>query len=375
MKRRTPGTPDGDQSPAAARPARADVVVIGDGIIGLSTALAVARAGGTSCIIGHPVPGSASVASAGLLAPSVGPADRVARDVMTIARDQYPPLIRWLAERTGIDVPLNRRGIIELPSHDWDRTTGTSNHTGSAASLEPGVLRSLEPMLAAATGSVLHPLDGFVDNVRLLEAMREATRCEWGVDAVDGRAARIERGGKGWSVFTEDGRQHSATTVVIAAGAWSPLVAGVPRALRVEPVRGQMLQLGGNHLEHAVAGPDAYVLPRGDTTIVGSTLERVGFDYGVTEPAIARLRAAAITMVPALETAPIVGVWAGLRPMTPDGLPIIGTDPEVPSLIYACGHGKNGILLAPLTGECVAAMAAGRRPPVDISLFSVLRFG
>ena len=79
-------------------------------------------------------------------------------------------------------------------------------------------------------------------------------------------------------------------------------------------------------------------------------------------------------MVPALAEARVVDSWAGLRPVTPDGLPIIGADPDVPSLIYACGHGKNGILLAPITGECVAAIAGGTSLPVDLDLFSAARF-
>ena len=91
-----------------------DVIVIGDGIIGLSVALAVARAGGTTCIIGLPARGAASHASAGLLAPSIGPGDAVVRGVMTTARDRYPDFVHWLAERTGIDVPLNRDGIVEI---------------------------------------------------------------------------------------------------------------------------------------------------------------------------------------------------------------------------------------------------------------------
>ena len=378
MSRRSSGPtrgPSHSTPRSPSRPAGTDVLVIGDGVIGLSTALAVARAGGTVCVIGRAAPGSASAASAGLLAPSIGPATPAARRVMTIARDRYPELVHWLAERTGIDVPLNRRGIIELADRDWDAPTRKGGRKVTASALDPDALRSLEPDLLPAAGALLHKDDGFVDNVRLLEAMREAARCEWSVDVVDGRASRVEQAANGWTVFTEDGRQHAATKIVLAAGAWSPLVVGMPRPVPVEPVRGQMLKLGGCHLEHAVTSPDAYVVPRGETTVVGSTLERVGFDNGTTKPAIERLRAAAVALVPDLATAPVVQVWAGLRPMTPDGLPIIGADPERPSLIYACGHGKNGILLAPLTGECVAAIAAETKPPVDLDLFSPSRFG
>jgi glycine oxidase len=348
-----------------------DTLIIGDGIIGLSSALAIARAGGTSCIIGYHADGSASRASAGLLAPSIGSAPIEVRRIMVAARDLYPELVHWLAERTGIDVPLNRRGIIQLtPPAEG---ASPSNEPASSA-LETEGIRALEPSLSTAASGVLHHGDGFVDNVRLVEAMREAVRCEWSIEVVSGRAARIEPRDGGWSVFTEDGRRHSSKTVILAAGAWSALVAGVPRPVRVVPVRGQMLSLAGGRLGHAIAGPEVYLVPRGDATIVGSTFEYVGFDSHTTETAIERLRDEARAMVPELAEAAIVDAWAGLRPVTPDGLPIIGQDPDVPSLIYACGHGKNGILLAPITGECVAALAGGTSTPMDLDPFSVARF-
>jgi glycine oxidase len=204
--------------------------------------------------------------------------------------------------------------------------------------------------------------------------MRETARCEWAIDVIHARAARVVCGRDGCSIVTEDGREHVGGAVVVAAGAWSPLVDGLPRALHVEPVRGQMLRLHGTPLRHAVSGPDAYVVPRGDSTLVGSTLERVGFDSTTTPSSLARLRAAAVALCPTLAEGGVVDAWAGLRPMTPDGLPLIGQDPEYPWLVYACGHGKNGILLAPLTGECVAALVAGSVPPVDLAPFSVSRF-
>lgn len=367
MSRERPDPSPSRDPTTESRPTVTDTLIIGDGIVGLSSALAIARAGGTSCIIGYHAEGSASRASAGLLAPSIGSAAPEARRIMVAARDRYPELVHWLAERTGIDVPLNRRGIIQVaPPAEGAR---------EAPALEKDAVRTLEPSLASAASGVLHPSDGFVDNVRLLEAMREAVRCEWSIEVVNGRAARVEPRDGGWWVFTEDGRRHSSRTVILAAGAWSALVAGVPRPVRVVPVRGQMLSLAGGRLEHAIAGPEVYLVPRGDTTIVGSTFEYVGFDSHTTETAIERLRGEACAMVPDLADARIADSWAGLRPVTPDGLPIIGPDPEIPSLIYACGHGKNGILLAPITGECVAALAGGTSAPIDLDLFSVARFG
>lgn len=344
-----------------------DALILGDGIIGLATALSFARKGGTCRILGRTVPGAASAASAGLLAPSIGVADPSVRAFMKASRDRYPDWVHWLAERTGIEVTLNRSGIIEL------EPPGRTNAGSLADSLDVDALRTLEPAIAPSEAT-LHRDDGFVDNVRLLAALREAVRCEWSIEVVDGRAAIIQPEVGECVVTTEDGRSQRGSTVVLAAGAWTALIAGVPRPIPVEPVRGQMLRLRGCPLSHAVSSPDAYLVPRGEFTLVGSTLERVGFDVSTTTAALAHLREAATSVIPSLGQAEVESSWSGLRPMTPDGLPVIGRDPDMPSLVYACGHGKNGILLAPLSADCIAAVVAGESPPMDLTRFSVERF-
>jgi glycine/D-amino acid oxidase-like deaminating enzyme len=343
-----------------------DVLIIGDGVIGLMTALAIARRGGTCRVVGRPVTGAASMASAGLLAPSIGNAEPAARAFMRNARDRYPAWIHWLAERTGVDVTLNRLGIVELAAAD--------NETAEdARPLDRDTLHQLEPAIAAGEAR-LHPDDGYVDNVRLMSALREAVRCEWSIDHAEGRVARIAAGVDGCAVTTEDGRTQGAENIVLATGAWTALIVDTPRPLPIEPVRGQMLQLCGCPLSHAVSAPDAYLVPRGESVLVGSTLERVGFDSTTTPSALEHLRVAAGAVIPSLLQAEVQNAWAGLRPMTPDGLPILGRDPDVPSVIYACGHGKNGILLAPITAECIAAIVSREPPPADISSFDVQRF-
>jgi glycine oxidase len=288
---------------------------------------------------------------------------------MRASRDRFPGWVHWLSERTGVEVPLNRAGIIEIGSD----LSGAND--ADAERIDARMIQSLEPSLRPGDQGILHHEDGCVDNVRLLAALREAVRCEWAIDAVEGRVAGLEPGLEGCRVVTEDGRIQRGRTVVLAAGAWSALIAGAPRPIPVEPVRGQMVQLRGCPLSHVVSSPDAYLVPRGESTLVGSTLERVGFDSTTTTTALDRLRAAAAAVVPSFAGAPMEKGWAGLRPMTPDGLPVIGRDPDLPSVVYACGHGKNGILLAPITAECVAAMVAGSPPPLDISRFDVQRFG
>jgi len=344
-----------------------DVIVVGDGVIGLACALAIARAGGTCRVLGQTERGAASAASGGLLAPSIGSADADFRAFMRSSRDRYPTWVRWLAERTGIDITLSRAGIIELVNDDRQSPS-------SANSLDSAALHSIEPQLAWSGAARMHGDDGFVDNVRLLAALNEAVRCEWSIDSGDGRVASIQPGANGCSVSTEDGRTQLARTVVIAAGAWSALIAGLPRPIPVEPVRGQMLLLHGCPISHAISAPDAYLVPRGVGTLVGSTLERVGFDSTTTTGGKERLRTAAVTALPSLADAEVNGFWAGLRPMTPDSLPLLGRDPDLRSVIYACGHGKNGILLAPITAEVVAALAADSSAPYDISRYSIERF-
>ena len=347
----------------------ADVLVIGDGVIGLATAIAIARTGGTCRVLGRGTPGAASSASAGLLAPSIGDAEPQFRSFMSASRDRYPAWLHWLAQRTGIEVTLDRSGIIEVGTE-----TIASSRVGIER-LDASVLKKLEPALTNYSSALLYHDDGYVDNVSLLAALREAARCEWSIDVVEGRVAAIQPGMDSCTATMEDGRAQHGRAVVLAAGAWIPLLVGAPRPVPVEPVRGQMLRLQGAPLSHAVSAGDVYLVPRGDSTLVGSTLERVGFDCTTTVAALERLRLAAVAAVPSLGDAPVHSSWAGLRPMTPDARPIIGRDPDLPSVFYACGHGKNGILLAPITAECVASLIAGEAPPIDISAYDIQRFG
>ena len=128
-------------------------------------------------------------------------------------------------------------------------------------------------------------------------------------------------------------------------------------------------------LRHVVMLGTGYAIPRGDgRTILGVADDNAGFDTRHTDAGVATIRTLAAAILPSLGSAPMLNTWAGLRPMTRDGLPIIGPDPEVPSVIYACGHGRNGILLAPMTGTLVAAIVTGRAEPTGPTPFSPSRF-
>jgi glycine oxidase len=167
----------------------------------------------------------------------------------------------------------------------------------------------------------------------------------------------------------------SPGVAVLAAGAWAAQIDGLPRPVPVRPLRGQICAIRSAPLRHVVLERDVYLVVRGsDRTLVGSTMEDVGFDVGTTPDALAALRRSADSVCPALAAHDIVDSWSGLRPATPDLLPVLGPDPDEPRLIYACGHSRNGILLAPLTASVTGALAAGQDSGWDLTPFSIRRF-
>ena len=363
----------------------ADALIIGGGLIGLAVAAALERRGITAIVLDDARDGLASPAAGGMLAPGVDRPDTPGHAAATAARALYPEYLAWLRARTGIAVPLNTNGILQVAVTPAGVRGLTRAMPTTASWLDAATLGALEPALAGALGAVHHPHDGAVDNVILLEALR--TFCSAGA------SVRIERATVnsvalrpgGVTVRTAAARTFLGRHLVLAAGAWANTIAGLPRHVPVTPLRGQMLAFPPVKLRHVLFGPRGYIIPReyGDAgspspllgeTLVGATSEDVGFDWGTTAAGAAKLRTAAIEIIPALGALTPRRQWAGLRPMTPDLLPIIGPDAHVPSLLYACGHSRNGVLFAPLTGDIVGALVAGERPPVDITPFSVTRF-
>lgn len=176
-----------------------------------------------------------------------------------------------------------------------------------------------------------------------------------------------------------DGTSIEAAKVVIAAGAWSGQLDGLPRRLPVQPVRGQMLAVArpdeGPLLERVIHAPGCYLIPREDGhTVIGATSERVDFEPGPTPAGIASLAEAAAVAVPAVADLRVLETWSGFRPGTPDGLPVLGADPDVEGVFYATGHYRNGILLAPITAEILTACVTAGAPPLSIDRFRPDRF-
>lgn len=346
-----------------------DVIVIGDGIIGLSTALELKHRGARCIVFGAERRGVASFAAAGLLAPSIGQLAPAARSFFEASLALYPALLAGLADfdpglalKTGLLVVGDASGSAE-PAGGGQRLTADEVHR-----LESGV--------RSPHGAVVYPRDGAVDNVRLMAALRRAVEQSPDIELVAGApVSSIEVAGVRWTVANESGASATAPCVILAAGAWSAQVRGLPRPVPVAPVKGQMLALDACPLSRPVVGNGVYLVPRGTETIVGSTSEDAGFDVSTTPEVIDGLRAAATTVCPALGASGPARAWAGLRPATPDMLPILGPDPDHPGLLYATGHSRNGILLAPATAVTVADLAVGRRPSLDLSGFGIARFG
>ena len=352
----------------------ADVLVIGCGLIGLACAAAAAERGFRVRIVGEPRVGAASIAAAGLLAPSIEREDGHASDFATAARDRYPAYLEWLRERTGLEVPLSRDGIIQVAVTEAGVRGLRRAMPPGAQWLDERELAEFEPSLDHGLGGVLHPLDGFVDNVCLFEALRTAVDGLPRVAIVADTIAALRFGGAVQAIG-RSGAAYTAETVVVAAGAWSSMIAGLPRAIPVEPVRGQMIAYAGSPLRRAVYGPTGYVVPRTNgRTLVGATTERAGFASFTTAEGIAKLERTAAEILPQFANVQPAEAWAGLRPMSADLQPVLGVDPDEPRLFYATGHSRNGVLMTPLTGECIAALLASEPPPVDTSGFSIARF-
>jgi glycine oxidase len=335
-----------------------DVVIIGDGVIGLSTAFELGRAGVRCQVFGAADRGAASGAAAGLLAPSVGTLRPDVQTFFDASLTLYPEFVESLRPFEPDLVLLE--GLLDVSSH-------------GKASLSASDVARLEPELAPAA-AVVYPRDGAIDNVLLMRALRGAVGTLPTVTLVSDDPVISIRLGAHTRLRTRGGALIETAVVVVAAGAWSAGIDGLPRELPVVPLKGQMLSLESSVLRHPVMGDDVYLVPRRSELAVGATAEHAGFDTTVSPDAIERLRQSAIAICPSLADAPVVRTWAGIRPATPDMLPILGRDPDFPSLIYACGHSKNGILLAPASATCIAALATGAAPPFDINPFSVRRF-
>jgi glycine oxidase len=297
------------------------------------------------------------------------------QSLATASARMYPEFAHELEVESGIKVDLRDYGTILFPSAEHADRDANFVSTHSL----PGPLSEMEPALTPPTGIVLYLEERSVDP-RALTAAAWKTAKNRGVDFATGDPVE--------SVVLSDGKvsgvaraklAYHASKVVNCAGAWSGHIScGAKASLHpTRPVKGQMLCLAmpsRTLLKHVIRSPKAYLIPRSDgRLLVGATVEEAGFDKRTDPATIQRLHHAALELVPKLADARILEDWAGLRPGTPDALPILGAT-ATPGYYVATGHFRDGILLAPITAEVMSAVIEGRAPEYDLSAFSPARF-
>jgi glycine oxidase len=373
---------------AAKKP---DVAIIGAGVIGLGIAWRLAAQGASVKVFDKGTSGAgASHAAAGMLA-ACCEAEPGEEALVALGRESQA---RWgafaaeLQQASGVDVELRTEGtlVVALTADDQARLAhqlvfqqklGLPLQWISAAET-----RRREPHLAGKlAGAVFSPEDTQVDNRKLAAALRIAAanagariseHCA--VGAISSHAGRVD------GIVLADGNKVAADVVVLAAGAWSRGIAGLPPELRppVRPIKGQMLALrmdaAAPLLNHVVWAPGAYLVPRRDgRLLVGATVEEKGYDTALTAGGVLTLLEAAWRVVPAVEELPIDEMWVGHRPGSRDDAPILGAGP-IEGLIYATGHHRNGILLTPITADAIARLALDGVTDPAIRPFGIERF-
>jgi glycine oxidase len=376
----------------------ADLIVAGGGVIGTAIAWRAAGAGFDVALVDPGEGDAASLVAGGMLAPVseslFGEDALLALNLLAVQR--FPDFAAELEEATGHRVGLRREGTLAVAS-DADDHAALARLTAFRRSLGLGAeelaareCRRLEPFLAPdVTGGVLFAGDWSVDNRRYAAALTQAARVA-GVRMVTGRVTEVcLRNGRAHGVRLA-GRTGPAglmecSTVIVAAGAASAQIAGLPAALRsaVRPVKGQLLRLRlpagmppmlSHTVRATVRGTDVYLVPRADgELVVGATSEERGPDRTVTAGAVHDLLHDAMTVLPVTSELILAEACVGLRPGTTDNGPVVGAT-GVAGLLVATGHYRNGILLSPVTADAVVACLAGQPPALEWRPFAPQRF-
>lgn len=355
--------------------------MIGAGIIGCAIAHALARRGAAVRVFdARAIGAGATQASAGVLAPYIeSPSPGPLLDLAVRSLSMYDSFISAVRQDSGIDVEYRLTGTLEVLA-DQDAAASVREHLQAGAEwLDAAAAIGLEPALPPTIhAAILTRAHGYVVAPQLTEALtwaalRHGTEMETGrrVAGVCARGEQIE-------IRAEDGATWVAPFVVIAAGSWASQLGLSDRAAAaVRPIRGQIIRLAwpGRPPRHVLWGPDCYVVPWMDgSVLVGATVEDVGFDERTTAAGVRDLLDAVCELLPAAWGATFREARVGLRPATSDGLPIIGPSVAVPGIIYATGHYRNGILLAPVTAKLVADLILDSRSDPALRFFHPWRF-
>jgi glycine oxidase len=349
-----------------------DVIIIGGGIIGLSLSIALRKRGASVLIVERGEPGrEASHAAAGMLADFPLEMPLALQSLASSSARMYPEFVHELQDESGMNVDLRDQGTILFVTPENLR-----EHPSLLDDCPlPFPLVKLDPALGPANLPAVFLKEGSVDP-RALTAAALKTARHREVDISSGTAVTevIQTNGKVTGVATERSN-YSAPVVVNCAGAWSGQLP--PHSFPTRPVKGQMLCLAAESrdlLRHVIRSPEIYLVPRSDGRIlVGATVEEAGYDKRTDPATIQRMRQAAIHVVPGLAQARMLEAWAGLRPGSPDNLPILGAT-AIAGYFVATGHFRDGILLTPVTAHVMSQVISGETPDHDLSPFSPMRF-
>lgn len=355
-----------------------NVIVVGSGIIGCAIARELAVRGIACTVIDdRPVGGGATQASAGMLAPHVeAHAGGPLLELGLGSLEMYPSWVGDVREESGLEIEFGHRiGTLEV-ALTADRAAEIRRHGRAYGEwLGPTDAARACPYLGPTMGALWNEEHGYVAAQQLAVALARAAE-RGGATFERARVLEIASASAGLRLTTTAGVHHAAQ-VVLAAGAWTNAIQGV-RTPPVRPVRGQLLQLEwrGGPLQTVIFGPDCYIVPRQDgSVLVGATVEDAGFDERTTEEGIRGLLAAATNLLPILKESRLIEARVGLRPATPDDLPVIGPDPDVAGLVHATGHYRNGVLLAPITAKLIGDLILDGRADAQLENFRVDRFG
>ncbi|MGH2832201.1 MAG: glycine oxidase ThiO [Solirubrobacteraceae bacterium] len=373
-----------------------ELLIVGGGVIGLSVAWR-ARCQGLSVLLleRESLGQGASHVAAGMLAPvaevEFGSSARRVLELGLRSAAMWPAFARELEELSSVTVGLRQTGTLVLARDDdeareLERQSSLRDSLGLRTSrLLSSQARELEPALAPTLRLALEsPDDHSVDPRLVIEALCKACQLNGVMLREHTAVAAIDLDGAGRlrGVRLHDGEFLRAERVLIAAGAWSAQLAGLPDDARapVHPVKGQILRLrdpaGAGLLERVVRFQGGYIVPRGDGNyVLGATMEERGFDRSPTAGGVYELLRDAHELVPGVSELEVVELGVGLRPGTPDNKPVIGPSSH-DGLMWASGHHRNGILLAPLTAELIlAALADGQEPNPLAQACDPMRFG
>ncbi len=362
-----------------------DIIVVGGGIIGAGIAWELAERGKRVLLVDRQQPGQeASWAAAGMLAP--GPEYAGAEALVELGSASfalYPEFVRRVEARSAMRTGFREKPAIHLyfgEPAEAEQAATLARFRKARVPLEAigvGEARRLEPLATPqARCAVLAPREAHVDNRALTTAvLTAAARAGAEVGAGTPVQRLLLSGAKCIGVETPDGKIFSGC-VVLAAGPYCSQIEGMAQLAPTRPVRGQMVALraAGVQLGHVLRSERGYLVPRDDGRIVcGSTLEDAGYEKRLTPAGLRGILDAALELAPQLAGAEVVESWSGLRPDTPDHLPIIGPA-DMEGLFLATGHFRNGILLAPITVKNVAEWIVEGKPSLDLRAYSPLRF-